>query len=203
MESEFNLFDMISFPLPHHLKFIHQNLALLLKNIKKIISSLVTGGYSSNFKIEFSNWLCRIIIWALPETLLSGECLKTLLMKSQHWSRKWFGAVVSWANIDPDICRHMASIDANEFWVFYSTNVDYFIAIVSFSYRKYFLRIFHEWVPIVKNTHETPPPPSTPPPTIHHPPPPHPPPPTPPPPPHPPPPPTHTPIYSNFTLPTL
>ena len=39
-------------------------------------------------------------------------------MISQHWFRKWLGAVrqqaITWANVDPDLCRHMVSLDHNE-----------------------------------------------------------------------------------------
>ena len=39
-------------------------------------------------------------------------------MISQHWFRWWLGAVrqqaIIWANVDPDLCRHMASLGHNE-----------------------------------------------------------------------------------------
>ena len=45
--------------------------------------------------------------------LLSGECHNTSLIISQHWFRLWLGAVrqqaITWANIDIDLCRHMAT----------------------------------------------------------------------------------------------
>ena len=38
-------------------------------------------------------------------------------MISQHWFRKWLGAVrqqaITWADVDPDLCRHMASLGPN------------------------------------------------------------------------------------------
>ena len=47
----------------------------------------------------------------------SYECHRTLLMISQHWFRKWLGAVrqqaTTWANVDPDLCHHMASLGHN------------------------------------------------------------------------------------------
>ena len=40
------------------------------------------------------------------------------LTDDQHWFRLWFGAVrqqaITWANVDPDICRQMASLGLNE-----------------------------------------------------------------------------------------
>ena len=46
--------------------------------------------------------------------LLSGEWQRTHLTIHQHWFRYWFGAIrqqaVTWANFDPDLCRHMASL---------------------------------------------------------------------------------------------
>ena len=50
--------------------------------------------------------------------LPSDECNWILLMISQHWLRKWLGAVrqqaITWANVDPNLCRHMASLGHNE-----------------------------------------------------------------------------------------
>ena len=46
------------------------------------------------------------------------ECHCTLLMISQHRFRWWLGAVrqqaITWANVDPYLCRHMASLGHNE-----------------------------------------------------------------------------------------
>ena len=46
--------------------------------------------------------------------LSPGDCYWTSLMVSQHWFRYWLGAVrhhaITWANIDPDLCHHMASL---------------------------------------------------------------------------------------------
>ena len=43
----------------------------------------------------------------------------THLMIIQHWFREWLGAVrqpaITWANIDPAVCRHMASPGHNGF----------------------------------------------------------------------------------------
>ena len=54
------------------------------------------------------------IPWTLLVKLHSGECQTTPLMMSQHWFRWWIGAVrqgaITWANVDPDICHHMASV---------------------------------------------------------------------------------------------
>ena len=47
--------------------------------------------------------------------LLSGECHKTWLKRSQQWFRQWLGAIrqqaISWAS---KLCRHMASLGHNE-----------------------------------------------------------------------------------------
>ena len=46
------------------------------------------------------------------------ECNWILLIISQHWFRQGLGAVrqqaVAWANVDPDLCRHMALLGYNE-----------------------------------------------------------------------------------------
>ena len=52
--------------------------------------------------------------------LALDECHSTLLMISQHWFREWLGAIsqqaITWANVDPDLCRHMASLDPTHFF---------------------------------------------------------------------------------------
>ena len=51
--------------------------------------------------------------------LPSNECHGTLLMISQHWFRKWLGAVrhqvITSDNVDPDLYHHMVSLGHNEF----------------------------------------------------------------------------------------
>ena len=51
--------------------------------------------------------------------LFSGECHKTSLMKSQNWFSQWLGAIrqqaISWTNVDPDLCCHMALLGNNSF----------------------------------------------------------------------------------------
>ena len=50
--------------------------------------------------------------------LLSGKCYRTSLMITQHWFRLWLVAIrqqaITWANVDPDLCRHLASLSLNE-----------------------------------------------------------------------------------------
>ena len=50
--------------------------------------------------------------------LPSDECHWTLLMISHNWFRYWLGAVrqhaITWAKVDPDLCRQMASLGLNE-----------------------------------------------------------------------------------------
>ena len=52
--------------------------------------------------------------------LPSDECQWTLVMIRQHWFRQWLGVVrhqaITWANADPYLCCHMASLGSNEFW---------------------------------------------------------------------------------------
>ena len=50
--------------------------------------------------------------------LPSDECNWNLLMISLNWIKYWFCAfrlqAITWANVDPDICQHMAPLDHNE-----------------------------------------------------------------------------------------
>ena len=49
--------------------------------------------------------------------LLPGEHHQKPLMRSQHWFRKWLGAIrhqaITWTNVEPDLYSHMASIGHN------------------------------------------------------------------------------------------
>ena len=51
--------------------------------------------------------------------LPSDECRKTSWMINQHCFRIWLGAIrqqaITWANFDPDLCRHMPSLGHNAF----------------------------------------------------------------------------------------
>ena len=68
--------------------------------------------------------------------LSSDECHKTLLMKSQHWFRLWLGAVrqqaITWANVDPDLCRQMVSLSLNELKINKDNNIWIWYNITAF-----------------------------------------------------------------------
>ena len=56
----------------------------------------------------------ELISWEIPVRLVLDEWPRTPSMISQHWFRQWLGVVrhqaITWANVDPDVCRHMASL---------------------------------------------------------------------------------------------
>ena len=62
--------------------------------------------------------MAKVSIVELP----SDESQWTPPMISQYWFRYWFGAVrqqaITWANVDPDLCRHMASLGPNELYIY-------------------------------------------------------------------------------------
>ena len=57
--------------------------------------------------------------WLVAEVSLVHECHWTSLMSTQHWFGQWLGAVrqqaIAWANVDPDLCPHLASLGHSEF----------------------------------------------------------------------------------------
>ena len=69
-------------------------------------------------KVLSPNMCYGLSSWVLLVTLLTGKCHRTPLMTSQHWFGYWLGAVrqqsITWANIDTDLCHHMASLSHNE-----------------------------------------------------------------------------------------
>ena len=66
-------------------------------------------------------WVIFMLILVTDASLVklsSDECNWTLLMISQHWYRWWRGAVrqqaITWASVDPDLCRQIASLGPNK-----------------------------------------------------------------------------------------
>ena len=56
--------------------------------------------------------------WCISGEMPLDECHSTILMISQYWFRLWLGAVrqqaITWTNVDPDLCHHIASWGHNE-----------------------------------------------------------------------------------------
>ena len=77
---------------------------------------------------------------------VSGKCHKTPLRKGQHWFRKWLGAfqqqAITWANVDPDLIRHIASLGHNDLSIIKSSYVCR--NIVKFLLLKFVSQVFHE-----------------------------------------------------------
>ena len=69
-------------------------------------------------QVYFSNAFYEFMFFAFHVKSISGECNKSVLVISQHLFRKWLGAprqqVISWTNVDPVLCRHLASLGHNE-----------------------------------------------------------------------------------------
>ena len=41
---------------------------------------------------------------------------------SQHWFRLWLGAVITWANVDPDLCRQMNELNPSRLILWFPLN---------------------------------------------------------------------------------
>ena len=83
-----------------------------------LINSLAHGKFEWNFRHVIYKQILVIDGWGIScEIALLWMSLASLMI-SQHWFRWWLGAVrqqvITWANVDPDLCRHMASLDPNE-----------------------------------------------------------------------------------------
>ena len=84
-----------------------------------IVYSVVTcwtlGDMEVDSQVCFS--IYKLIFWAHPAKLDSDEWRRKPLMMSQHWFRQRLGALrqqpIAWAKVDPDLCRHWASLDHN------------------------------------------------------------------------------------------
>ena len=85
---------------------------------RTLVNSLALGNLDAILKMEFSILFYWLVSSGLLMMIPSDECHRTLLIISQHWFRLWLGAVrqqaITRANVDPDLCRQMASLDLNE-----------------------------------------------------------------------------------------
>ena len=81
------------------------------------VNSLVPGKAGWDFRTAVFNLIFHIGIFKSFFILSSVECHGTIQMVSQHWFRQRLGAVrqqaITWANVDQDICRLMASLGHN------------------------------------------------------------------------------------------
>ena len=96
--------------------------AIHAKNFFHISYLIVLG--PGRFELNFWQVIFKLILvidgWSEVSlvNLPSDECHWTLLMISQHWFRKWLGAIrqqaTTWAIVDPVLCGHMVWLGHNE-----------------------------------------------------------------------------------------
>ena len=80
-----------------------------------VIDSFAPGGFQLNFRLT----IFRLILVIDGRGISWDEYYYwTLPMINQHWFRQWLGSVcqqaITCANVDWDLCRHMASLGHNE-----------------------------------------------------------------------------------------
>ena len=77
------------------------------------------GDLDAILKLQFSILFYWLVSSHHPMVMPSDECHGTSPIISQHWFRYWLGAVrqqaINWANVDPDLCRLIASLSLNDF----------------------------------------------------------------------------------------
>ena len=78
------------------------------------VYSLASRRCWCNLKMWFSSTYHSPMSRVFVAKLLSCECHWTSLIRSQHCIRLWLGAIrqqaIPWANVDSDLCRHLASL---------------------------------------------------------------------------------------------
>ena len=81
------------------------------------VNSLAPGRFERNFiwaNWSWFSWLGHLSLVKLP----LDKRYWSIFTISKHWFRQWLGAVsqqaITWANVDQDLCRHMASLGHNE-----------------------------------------------------------------------------------------
>ena len=71
---------------------------------------------NSNFSHEFSFKKMHLKMLSAKWRLLHLGV--NALMRHEHWFRRWLGAIqqqaITWVNVDPDLCHHMASLGHSE-----------------------------------------------------------------------------------------
>ena len=103
-----------------------------------LLNSLAPGKFVWNFRHVIFKQILVIDSWGISVKLPWYECHCTSLMISQYWFRLWLGVVrqqaITWANVDPDLCHHMASLGHNELqnghWRIHSKCVKYLLGFV-------------------------------------------------------------------------
>ena len=104
------------------IKYKYVSMILLNNVAKEVLTHWPLGVLNESFDKQFSSYFH----WLMADVSLmkfpSDECQLTPLMISQHWFRQWLDAVrhqaIAWANIDPDLCNHMASQGQNGVYKF-------------------------------------------------------------------------------------
>ena len=90
----------------------NQRLAAQQTVHEHIVNSLTLRDLDSILKVLSSFLFYWLVSSHLLMKMPSDECHGTFLKISQHWFRQWLGAVrqqaITWANVDPDLCHHMA-----------------------------------------------------------------------------------------------
>ena len=75
-------------------------------NVKSFISEHM-------LQIKFMSTTCEIALRWIPQNTVWPP-----LIISQHWCRSWFSAIrqqaTTWANVNLDVCNHIASLEHNE-----------------------------------------------------------------------------------------
>ena len=81
------------------------------------ISLNSTAPRRCNCNLKYSNSYHGWLSWVFLVKSPAVECHKISLVTGQYWSRQWLVAIrqQTWANVDPDLCRHLASLDHNDF----------------------------------------------------------------------------------------
>ena len=77
------------------------------------VNSLIHGGCGSNFtRVYF-----KLIVW---NDILGTSCGIGHRRVSMNPSQHWLGAIITWANVNPELCHHMAWLGHSELlWGFF------------------------------------------------------------------------------------
>ena len=83
-----------------------------------VLYHLLLGHVAVISKVWFSNLLCRIVAKVVAVILLSDECRRNPLLRSQQWFGEWLDVArqeaVIRANVVPVLYRHIASQSFND-----------------------------------------------------------------------------------------
>ena len=84
-------------------------------------TALALGKFEGNLRsailVNFSDWWPVYLLWNCPQTFITGPCRWLVNIGSGNGLVSSSNKAITWANFDPDPCRHMTSPWYKLLWI--------------------------------------------------------------------------------------